>query len=179
MPAAAVTGGIQALYLAGPTSRSHPDEACGLLQEKMDAFIDLGYLGLFSASFLAATILPLSSEVVLSYLLLNAYDPFLLNAVATCGNVLGSLANYGLGYWGSIFLAQKVLRMSEDALSAAGQRFKKYGVYSLFFAWVPVIGDPLTVTAGILKINVLMFLVLVTAGKLLRYVILSYAILQQ
>ena len=145
----------------------------------MDAFIDFGYLGLFSASFLAATILPLSSEVVLSYLLLNAYDPILLNVVATFGNVLGALTNYALGYWASVFLVRKVLGISQETLLKAERRFKKYGVYSLFFAWVPVIGDPLTVVAGILKINVFIFLVLVTTGKLLRYVVISYAILSQ
>ena len=143
----------------------------------MDVFLDFGYFGLFWASFLAATILPLSSEVVLSYLLLSAYDPVLLNVVATFGNVLGSFVNYAIGCWGSVFLVQKGLKVSPDALATAQRRFKKYGIASLLLAWMPVIGDPLTVVAGILKINVLIFLVLVTAGKLLRYLIISYAIL--
>lgn len=143
----------------------------------MACFTAFGYAGLFLASFLAATILPLSSEVVLSFLLLKDLDPVVLVGVATSGNVLGAFVNYAIGFWGSTFLVTKVLRLSEADCRTAEHRFKKYGVFSLFFAWVPVVGDPLTVIAGVLKINILLFFVLVTAGKLIRYVIISYAIL--
>jgi len=87
------------------------------------------------------------------------------------------LVNYAIGFWGSIFFIRKVLKISEDEFVKAKQRFQKYGVFSLLFAWVPVIGDPLTVVAGVLKINILIFFMLVTAGKLIRYVIISYTIL--
>lgn len=143
----------------------------------MEYFTEFGYVGLFFASFLAATILPLSSEVILSFLLLNNFDPIILVSVATFGNVLGSFVNYSMGLWGSIFFIGKVLKISEDEFVKAKQRFQKYGVFSLFFAWVPVIGDPLTVVAGVLKINILTFFIMVTSGKLIRYVIISYAIL--
>ena len=136
-----------------------------------------GYPGLFLASFLAATILPLSSEVVLSVLLLNNLDPGLLVAVATLGNVLGAVTNYFIGYWGSSLFVRKVLRVSEQEFVRAEQRFQKYGLFSLLFAWVPLIGDPLTVVAGVLRINLLWFLLLVTAGKLVRYIVVSYAVL--
>lgn len=139
----------------------------------MEYFTEFGYVGLFLASFLAATILPLSSEVVLIFLLLNDFNPTILVCIATFGNVLGSFVNYALGFWGSLFFVRKVSRISEDGFTKAKQRFKKYGVCSLFFAWVPVIGDPLTVVAGVLKINLLAFLILVTSGKLLRYVIIA------
>ena len=143
----------------------------------MEYFTELGYVGLFFASFLAATILPLSSEVVLGFLLLNHFNPVILVSVATFGNVLGALVNYAIGFWGSIFFIRKVLKISEDEFVKAKQRFQKYGVFSLLFAWVPVIGDPLTVVAGVLKINILIFFILVTSGKLIRYVIISYTIL--
>ncbi len=143
----------------------------------MEALTEYGYLGLFTASFLAATILPFSSEVVLSFLLLNSYDPFNTVAVATAGNVLGSIVNYALGFWGSMLILKKLLRISEKDINNAEQRFRKYGTFSLFFAWVPVIGDPLTVAAGVLKINFVLFLVLVTAGKLLRYIIVTMSVL--
>ena len=143
----------------------------------MDSLAELGYVGLFLASFLAATILPLSSEVVLSYFLINDYDPILSVTIATTGNVLGSLVNYAIGFWGSILLIRKVLRISEDEFLRAKQRFNKYGVFSLFFAWVPIIGDPLTVVAGVLKIDIFIFLILVTTGKLIRYIIIRYAVL--
>jgi len=144
----------------------------------MDYFSELGYLGLFLASFLAATILPLSSEVVLSVLLLNELNPALLVAVATVGNVLGAFTNYAIGFWGSKAFVRRVLKIPEEDFIKAEERFKKYGVISLFFAWVPLIGDALTVVAGVLRINIVWFFVLVTLGKLIRYVVVSYLILQ-
>ncbi|MBW1642822.1 MAG: DedA family protein [Deltaproteobacteria bacterium] len=143
----------------------------------MEYFAEFGYVGLFFASFLAATILPLSSEVILSFLLLNDLNPIILISVATFGNVFGAFVNYLIGLWGSIFFIRKVLKISEDEFAKAKKRFQKYGVFSLFFAWVPIIGDPLTVVAGVLKINILIFFIMVTSGKLIRYVIISYAIL--
>ena len=141
----------------------------------MTYFTELGYIGLFLASFLAATIFPLSSEIVLSGLLLSKYDPTFLVAIATIGNVLGALVNYGVGFWGSKAIIQKVLK--EYEYLQAEERFKKYGIVSLFFAWMPIIGDPLTVIAGILKVNILWFLILVTSGKLIRYIVISHIIL--
>jgi membrane protein YqaA with SNARE-associated domain len=138
---------------------------------------ELGYVGLFVAAFLAATILPLSSEVLLSTLLLNGFSPIALVAVATTGNVLGSLTNYALGYWGSKGVIHRWLRMSEEEFVRAEQRFVKYGLFSLLFAWVPIIGDPLTVIAGVLRIRLLWFVMLVTVGKLLRYIVISYLLL--
>ncbi len=143
----------------------------------MEYFSEFGYVGLFLASFLAATILPLSSEVVLVFLLLKSVNPIILISVATFGNVLGSFVNYLIGSFGSIFVIRKILKISEDDFSKAMQRFKRHGVYSLFFAWVPIVGDPLTVVAGVLKINILLFFVLVTSGKLIRYIIIAYATL--
>jgi len=143
----------------------------------MEYFSELGHIGLFIAAFLAATVLPLSSEIVLSALLLSGLSPTTLVSIATTGNVLGSLTNYALGYWGSLVVIKKWLRMPEDDFVRAERRFMKYGMVSLCFAWVPIIGDPLTVMAGILRIRLRWFLILVTAGKLLRYVIISYMVL--
>ena len=144
----------------------------------MEYFSDLGYAGLFLSAFLAATVLPLSSEIVLSALLLGGLSPTTLVIVATTGNVLGSLTNYALGYWASKVMVKTWLRMSEDDFVRAEQRFVKYGLFSLCFAWLPVVGDPLTVMAGVLRIRLRWFLLLVTAGKLLRYVVISYLVLQ-
>ena len=144
----------------------------------MEYLTELGYLGLFISAFLAATILPLSSEIVLGALLLSGLSPATLVIVATAGNVLGSLTNYALGYWGGRAAVKKWLKVSEGDFLRAEQRFKKYGMLSLCFAWVPIIGDPLTVMAGVLRIRLHWFLLLVTAGKLLRYVVISYMVLQ-
>ncbi len=140
----------------------------------MESFTELGYIGLFIAAFLAATILPLSSEVVLSVLLLSGSSPVALIIIATIGNVLGSLTNYALGYWASLNVIKKWLKLTEDEFLRAEQRFQKYGLLSLLFAWVPIIGDPLTVIAGVLRIRLLWFLLLVTTGKLIRYIVISY-----
>lgn len=144
----------------------------------MEWFTDWGYIGLFLSAFLAATILPLSSEIVLSALLLTDLSPVLLITVATIGNVLGSVVNYGLGYWLSLGVVKKWLRMSEAELVKAEQRFAKHGLWALCFAWVPIIGDPLTVLAGVLRIQLGWFLLLVTLGKLGRYMVVSYLALQ-
>jgi membrane protein YqaA with SNARE-associated domain len=144
----------------------------------MEYFTDFGIIGLFIAAFLAATILPLSSEIVLGALLLNGGAPVTLIAVATIGNVLGSSTNYALGYWASLGVIKKWLKMSEEEFVRAERRFQTYGLASLLFAWVPIIGDPLTVMAGILRIRLLWFILLVTTGKLARYVMFSYLTLQ-
>lgn len=142
----------------------------------MDYFTELGFFGLFVSSFLAATILPLSSEVVLSALLLTDLSPMALVLVATTGNVLGSLTNYALGYWASLDLVKKWLKVSEAQFVQAERRFIKYGIFSLCFAWVPIIGDPLTLIAGVLRIRLLWFVLLVTAGKLMRYIVITYLV---
>ena len=144
----------------------------------MEYFSELGHIGLFFAAFLAATILPLSSEIVFSALLLNGLSPTTLVITATTGNVLGSVTNYTIGYWASLVVVKTWFRMSEDDFLRAEQRFIKYGMFSLCFAWVPIIGDPLTVMAGVLRIRLQWFLILVTAGKFLRYVVISYMVLQ-
>ena len=142
----------------------------------METLIQLGYPGLFIASFLAATVLPMSSEVLLGLLLANGFDPLVTMTVATAGNVLGSVVNYGLGLWGSRFLVEKVIRITEKEFARATDRLNRFGAVSLLFAWVPVIGDPLTFAAGVLEINFTLFLILVTAGKALRYLAIVLAI---
>lgn len=139
---------------------------------------EFGYVGLFIAAFLAATILPLSSEAVLSVLLLNGLSPTTLILIATVGNVLGSLTNYALGYWASLGHIQKWLKLSNTKFTLAEKRFKKWGLVSLLFAWVPIVGDPLTVVAGMLRVRLLWFVLLVSIGKYLRYTFIGYMTLQ-
>lgn len=136
-----------------------------------------GPFGLFISAFLAATILPLSSELVLSALLLQGLSPLMLIAIATLGNTLGSLSNYALGYWAGVHVVKRYLKISDKDLALAEQRFKRYGLISLCFAWVPIIGDPLTVVAGLIRIHLGWFILLVALGKLSRYAVLSYLVL--
>lgn len=143
----------------------------------MNSWVELGYLGLFVSAFLAATILPASSEVVLSALLLQNLSPIVLVAIATFGNVLGSLTNYAIGYWLGKPAIQRFTKTTDSEFEKAISGFNKYGLVSLCFAWVPIVGDPLTVVAGVIRVRLLWFVCLVTLGKLARYAVLAWIIL--
>ncbi len=128
-------------------------------------------LALFASSLLAATIIPAQSEVVLAGLHQTGdYSPALLIAVATCGNVLGACINWLLGRYLEYFKNRRWFPMKEAALDRAARIYHRYGVWTLLLSWVPVIGDPLTVIAGLLRTPFPLFLLLVTIGKLARYV---------
>ncbi len=142
----------------------------------MEFLTQYGLAGLFTASFLAATILPMGSEVVLGLLIAGGQDPGLCLAAATSGNVLGAVVNYLMGFWGGRFAMEKIFSTPAPVLDRAIRRFKRYGTAALLFAWVPVVGDPLTVAAGVLKVNFTLFLVLVTTGKALRYLAIALAL---
>ena len=137
----------------------------------------ISYFQLFIISFLAATILPLSSELVLSTMLLtDSFDKYLLLVVASFGNILGSSVNWYLGKKILIFKDKKWFPANERQIAKGEIYFKKYGIWSLLLAWVPIIGDPLTVIAGILKINFFTFLLLVSISKTSRYIFLIFII---
>ena len=128
---------------------------------------------LFASSFLAATIIPAQSEMVLVATYLSAkYSVILLLVIATLGNVLGSVANYFLGFYLIKFKGRKWFPASEEKIVQYGKLYQKWGVFSLLLAWVPIIGDPLTLVAGVFKANIWLFLLLVTIGKFSRYLIL-------
>ncbi len=128
-------------------------------------------LALLTASFLAATLLPGSSEVLLVALIVQYPDSVsTLVLVATLGNTGGSLVNYALGFWVGRQAAERFPSVvSPRRFEQAEGWFGHYGKWTLLFAWVPVIGDPLTVIAGVMRTNLIPFLLLVTAGKLARY----------
>jgi membrane protein YqaA with SNARE-associated domain len=129
-----------------------------------------GYPALFLLSFLASTLLPLGSEWLLAALLLKGFDPTLSVAVATLGNTLGALTTYGIGFWGGPVLIGRVLRIDEAARRRAERFYARYGVWSLLLSWVPVLGDPLCLVGGLLRVGFGRFFLLVAAGKLARYV---------
>ncbi|ASM48372.1 hypothetical protein PESP_a0085 [Pseudoalteromonas espejiana DSM 9414] len=128
------------------------------------------YLTLFISAFISATLLPSSSEVVLITMITQAKaNIWLLWCAATLGNVLGSCVNYWLGTQVLRFKNKKWFPVSAKGLEKAQNQFNKYGVYSLLFAWLPIVGDPLTVIGGIFKVRFSVFLLLVTLGKGARY----------
>ncbi len=128
------------------------------------------YFTLFISAFISATLLPSSSEVVLITMITQSNaNIWLLWCAATLGNVLGSCVNYWLGTQVLRFKHKKWFPVSEQGLEKAQNQFNKYGVYSLLFAWLPIVGDPLTVIGGIFKVRFSVFLLLVTLGKGARY----------
>ena len=137
----------------------------------------ISYFQLLIISFLAATILPLSSELALSTMLLtDSFDKYLLLVVASFGNIFGSSVNWYLGKKILIFKDKKWFPVNEKQIAKSEMYFKKYGIWSLLLAWVPIIGDPLTVIAGILRVNFLTFLLLVSISKTSRYIFLIFII---
>jgi membrane protein YqaA with SNARE-associated domain len=131
-----------------------------------------GYLGLFAAAFLAATILPFSSEAVLAGLSsAGGFDAVWLWAIATLGNTLGALVNWMLGRWCLHWQDRQWFPFQADDLQKADHWFAKWGVWSLLLSWVPIIGDPITFAAGFLRVHLGVFLALVTVAKGGRYAV--------
>ena len=137
--------------------------------------IDLAvYAGLFLAALMAATILPLQSEAALVALLVAGAQPaWLLVAVASFGNVLGSVLNWLIGRGIERFRDRPWFPVKPAALDRAQGWYRRYGKWSLLLSWAPVVGDPLTVVAGLAREPLPVFLLLVTIAKLGRYVVLA------
>jgi membrane protein YqaA with SNARE-associated domain len=131
------------------------------------------YPGLFLSAFGAASLLPLQSEAVLVALLLTGdYALSGLLLVATAGNVLGSLLNWWLGRELGRWQDRSWFPISPEALARAGRSYQRYGYWSLLLSWVPLIGDPLTLVAGVMREPLWRFLLLVTLAKAGRYGVL-------
>ena len=133
------------------------------------------YLSLFIISFLAATILPFSSELTVAGLMATSnYDNLLLLIVASLGNILGSVVNWALGFYSRKLSKKKWFPFKDEQIERSSKWFNKFGIWSLLFAWVPIIGDPLTLAAGLLRVKFIEFLILVTIGKVSRYMAIFY-----
>jgi len=128
-----------------------------------------GYPALFAVSFLASTLVPLGSEWLLAAMLLNRSDPLMTVAVATLGNTLGACTTWVIGVYGSPLLIRRVLRIDAAAEASAVRFYRRYGVWSLLLSWLPVVGDPLCLVGGLLRVGCGRFLLLVFTGKLARY----------
>ncbi|MEO9335984.1 YqaA family protein [Mesorhizobium sp. SB112] len=131
------------------------------------------YAGLFTSALIAATLLPMQSEAVLVGLLIAEYSPALLLIVATAGNVLGSAINWLLGRQVERFQDRSWFPASPERLERASNWYRKYGRWSLLLSWAPVIGDPLTLVAGVLREPFWTFLLIVTIAKFGRYAVLT------
>lgn len=136
--------------------------------------IDYGLPALFGISFLAATILPVASEWLLAALVVHSADPLSAVSVATVGNTLGAVTTWAIGLWGGGYLAQRWLRIDTQAQARARAWYAKWGSWSLLMAWLPIVGDPLCLIGGMLKVPLWRFGLLVAAGKAGRYAVVAW-----
>ena len=144
----------------------------------MDAIIEFltgyGYTGMFIASLLAGSVLPFSSEAVMVGLMAAGLDPWLLALYGTIGNVIGSMVNYWVGHMGKTEWFERYLHVKPRDMERAERFMAGRGALMGFFAFVPVIGSAITVLLGLMRANLLITFLAVTAGKIVRYVILIY-----
>jgi len=135
------------------------------------------YISIFFLSFLAATIIPFSSEVGLfSYIAVGKFNNELLLIFASLGNILGSCVNYILGLYIIKFKTKSWFPFKDNQILKATNWFNRFGVYSLFFAFLPIVGDPLTLIAGMFRVSFIKFIILVSFGKILRYLLIYYGV---
>ena len=127
---------------------------------------------------MVATIIPFGSEAYFITLLsLEKYNHFILFVVASVGNVLGSLFNWICGFYINFFIKKSWFPINNKIIDRGNKLFKKYGKWSLLISWFPLIGDPITFAAGTLRYPIIPFLVLVSIGKVGRYLIIYLSII--
>jgi membrane protein YqaA with SNARE-associated domain len=128
---------------------------------------------LFILSFLAATVLPLGSEWLLVVMLAQDFPPEKTVLVASLGNYLGACTTFAIGLWGSEFVIEKILRIDARQRQRSEKLFTRYGSWALLLSWLPIVGDPLCLLAGVFRTGFLRFSLLVFTGKLARYTTLA------
>ena len=137
------------------------------------------YVSLFISSFLSSTILPGHSEITLTtFILLKKYSQFLLIFFASLGNILGSIINWYLGFYITKFINKSWFPFTKEQLNKVSLWYLKYGKWSLLFSWVPFIGDPLTIVAGMFRVPLVIFIIIVSISKILRYIFVAYIALK-
>ncbi len=139
---------------------------------------ELSYSLLFFASFLAATIVPFSSEVMLSVVLVAGFDPIISLLVASLGNWLGGLTSFGLGWLGKWHWIEKYLRIPEKKIFSLHKKIVGKEGWIAFFCWLPFVGDILAVALGVLKLNFFRTALWMLLGKTIRYIVWGYLTIQ-
>lgn len=137
-----------------------------------------GYPALLAVSFLASTLLPLGSEWLVVLMLTQGYQPVATVGVATLGNTLGACTTWLVGRYGGGWLLERLFSITDQQRQRAEAWYQRYGSASLLFSWLPVVGDPLCLVGGLLRINPLLFVALVGIGKLARYALVAWLTLR-
>jgi len=134
----------------------------------------LGYLGLFIASFLAATVVPFSSEVVFSAMVFGGLDAWTCVLVATAGNWLGGMSCYYLGLLGKMEWIEKYLKIKKEKLIRFNDKIHKYGDWFAFFSFLQGVGDIIAVASGFFRCNLWIVSISMLLGKFVRYIVWMY-----
>ncbi len=142
----------------------------------LDGFAEYGYIGLFLASFLAATILPLGSEVVFVALLAAGLNGWGCVVVASVGNWLGGMTNYYLGHLGKIEWIEKYLKVNKDKIDKMQHWLEGKGAMMAFFSFLPVVGDLIALALGYMRANVYIVNIAMFSGKFIRYILIMYGV---
>ncbi|SBW01173.1 YqaA family protein [uncultured Dysgonomonas sp.] len=142
----------------------------------LDGFVEYGYIGLFLASFLAATILPFGSEFVFAGLLAMGMNAWGCVIVASVGNWLGGMTNYYLGRLGKIEWIEKYLKVDRGKIEKMQQWLEGKGAIMAFFSFMPIVGDVIALALGYMRANVYIVNVAMFSGKLLRYILIMYGV---
>lgn len=140
----------------------------------MIGLTELGYFGLFLASFLAATVVPFSSEVVFSAMVFGGLDSWTCVLVATLGNWLGGMTCYYLGFLGKMEWVEKYMKIKKEKIDRFMAKLHKYGDWFAFFSFLPGIGDIIAVASGFFRCNVWIVAASMLLGKFVRYVFWMY-----
>jgi membrane protein YqaA with SNARE-associated domain len=140
----------------------------------MGSFFDYSLWGLFLASFLAATVVPFSSEALLTYLIASGTPVSTAVVVATAGNWLGGMSSFAIGYMGKWEWIEKYLRVKRSTIEKWHNRLYKRGAIFAFLSWVPAVGDIFAIGLGILRANILTVSIAMLIGKLLRYLVWAW-----
>ena len=137
----------------------------------------MAYITLFLVAFASATLLPMGSEALLLYDISEGYTVWILWLVASLGNTLGSMVNYWLGLKGEAYLEDKG-SLSQEKMDKARASFDRFGGWTLLLSWMPIIGDPLTFIAGVLKYRFWWFVGIVAVAKATRYAVIVLMVMQ-
>lgn len=137
----------------------------------MESLLELGYLGLFIGSFLASTIIPLSSDILFAGMLLAKGDPIICLIVASLGNWLGGMTSYFLGYLGKWKWIEKLFKVSREKLEKQKAKVEKYGIWLSLITWAPIFGDVFSIALGFYKVNPKLCAILMLIGCVARFLV--------
>ena len=141
--------------------------------------IDWGYVGLFIGSFVAGSVIPFSSEAVLVACITTlGLDPWMSTMAATAGNVSGGMTCYWMGHLGNMVWIEKYFHVKKEKLDKAERFVRGRGAWMAFFAFIPILGSAISIVLGMMRANVWVVLLSMTIGKILRYVLLVWGVLE-